>query len=265
MLVALVLALFGLAWGSFINALIWRLHENKDFVSSRSECTSCHHQLKAADLIPVLSWIWLGGKCRYCSKPISVQYPVVEILTSIAFLASYTYWPEEIGTTLEALFFVSWLLQLVILIALFVYDLKWFLLPNKLTYSLVGIVIIEQIVHSSTGQYSLANSLFGLLVGAGLFYAIYLISKGKGIGGGDVKLGIYLGVALGWQKALVALMVAFYSATLYALPLIMAGKVNRKSKIPFGPFIILGIISSKLFGDDLFNFLASVTGIDYYL
>lgn len=264
MTLALVV-LLGLALGSFINALVWRLHEGKDFVASRSECVHCHHQLSARDLVPVFSWIMLQGKCRYCHEPISIQYPIVESLTAISFGVSYLFWPEHLTNALDVSLFISWLIQLVILISLFVYDLKWYLLPNKLTYTLIAVALAEQIINTTTISELLLNTFIGVLVGSGLFYLIFMTTKGKGIGGGDVKLGVYLGLALGWQHALIALLVAFYSATLFSLPLILMRKVNRKSKIPFGPFIILGIVIAKLFGETLFSWLAAITGMGYYL
>src|SRR4051812_40657220 len=127
---AIYLFTLGLCLGSFINALIWRLHENKDWVKGRSQCPNCGHVLAAKDLIPVLSWLALRGRCRYCGRTISKQYPVVELLTGVAFAASYLYWPETLSESGQKLLLITWLTSLVGLMALLVYDFKWMLLPN---------------------------------------------------------------------------------------------------------------------------------------
>src|SRR5476651_645529 len=137
LMIIVVLVVFGLCLGSFVNALVWRLHEqdkkqakNLSILNGRSMCPNCKHELAAKDLVPVLSWLSLRGKCRYCGKPISVQYPLVEMVTSGLFVASYLWWPEVLhGAQVAA--FGLWLALLVGLMALLVYDLRWFLLPNR--------------------------------------------------------------------------------------------------------------------------------------
>ena len=130
-----ILAVVGLILGSFVNALVWRMHEGLSVAHGRSMCPHCKHTLAARDLVPVFSWLMLRGKCRYCKKPISPQYPLVELATSGLFVASYIWWPSVFTGSQEAIF-VLWLAILVGLVALAVYDIKWFLLPNKLIYPL---------------------------------------------------------------------------------------------------------------------------------
>src|SRR5579884_1106389 len=127
--VALILGWFGLCLGSFVNALVWRVHEEKDWVKDRSQCPNCGHRLVAADLVPVLSWIALRGRCRYCKKPISAQYPLVELVGGLIFALSYVYWPGGLHTAGAYVLFISWLVTSVGLLALTVYDARWMLLP----------------------------------------------------------------------------------------------------------------------------------------
>lgn len=224
----------------------------------RSMCPSCGTQLKVADLIPVVSWLYLRGKCRYCHKPISIMYPVVEVVTAILFVLSYIYWPLSFNS--EGIFcLIVWLILLINLIALAVYDIRWLTLPNKILYPLFGLVglqILAKVIFFSAGPHYILNVLFGLLIGGGIFYVLFQISGGKWIGGGDVKLGALLGLYLG-NATLAILMIFFASVigSLYSLPLIASGKINRKALIPFGPFLIVAAIILTLFGSSIMSWL----------
>lgn len=245
-LVVAALIFMGLCFGSFINALVWRLHEKRDFVSERSECIHCHHVLAWYDLIPVLSWLQLTGKCRYCKKPISPQYPVVEMVTMLLFVGSYFLWPYEFST-ISIILFIGWLVTIVFLVALAVYDIKWMLLPDKLTFPLIGLgTMLGLLLAYGVMRLSLIDSLlfigYGLLSIGGLYYALYILTKGQGVGFGDVKLGIAMGLMGGWKVGLITVMLANVIALLFVLPGMMSGSVKFKSRIPFGPFLIIGFI-----------------------
>jgi len=206
-----VLIVLGLCFGSFDNALVWRLHElskpKKQRVASaaelsiakgRSMCPDCHHTLAWYDLVPVLSWLSVAGKCRYCHKPISLQYPLVELTTAGLFVLSYQYWPLPIQGN-QLIVFGIWLLLLIGLMALLIYDLRWLLLPNKLVYPLTGLAAAQALISiaSSTNPAKAAlNTFLAVVVGSGLFYVLFQISDGKWIGGGDVKLGWIFGLAV---------------------------------------------------------------------
>lgn len=282
--------MLGFVFGSFVNALVWRLHEqskkpkaesgkriaNKkksaqltandlSIWKGRSMCPNCKHGLVAKDLIPVLSWLTLRGKCRYCHKPISIQYPLVELLTAGLFIISYLHWPNEAHATLAACFAVGrtpsaqaltlfgfWLVFLIGFVALAVYDLKWYLLPNKIVYSLMGVAAVQSIltVFVFGGGVHLAGQIaLSLVVGGGLFYLLYQVSSGKWIGGGDVKLGMLLGIVLADpQLSLFMIFVASLLGSIVTLPLLAAHKVTKSTHIPFGPFLIAGAIVAQLFG-----------------
>lgn len=265
-MVIAILLLLGLALGSFTNALVWRIHEqskrgkkrpNKklSILTGRSMCTNCGHQLSAADLIPVFSWTALRGKCRYCSKPIGWQYPVVELVTVVLFLASYVYWPYDLALVSSVFLFAFWLVFLVGFMALMVYDLKWYLLPDRVVYPLIGLAMIQTIAVAlffGGNWQMLLNAFLAVLASAGVFYAIYTFSGGKWIGGGDVKLAVVLGLLLG--TAPIALLMIFVSSVLgtaIAIPLLVSGKADRTSHIPYGPFLIIATIICYLFGKSI--------------
>lgn len=256
-LILISLLFLGLCFGSFVNALVWRLHEKRDFVRERSECVHCHHELAWYDLIPVLSWVGLRGKCRYCKKPISWQYPVVEILTAVLFVGSYLVWPF-VWSAFSIILFVIWLASVVMLVALLVYDFRWMLLPDKLTFPLMALSLIGGcILAYGLLNLSLAEGLlflgFGVMSLGGVYYVLYTISRGAWVGFGDVKLGIAMGLAGGWKVGLLTLMLANVIGLLYILPGLMTGKLKRTSRVPFGPFLIIGFMIAYLFVTPIAN------------
>lgn len=267
-MIYIILVILGLALGSFINALVWRIHmqgTHKDaqqelsIVRGRSMCPECRHQLAAKDLIPVISWLSLKGKCRYCNQDISYQYPLVELMTACLFVVSYLFLTSRLNTWLLIFSFALWLLILVGLITLSIYDLHWMLLPNRIIFPMFGLVILRVLVTIFEHNHHLLvleNSLWGLLIGAGLFYFLFQISKGAWIGGGDVKLGGLLGLLVGGPIAI--LLVIFLSSligTVISLPLMLTGNLTRSSKIPYGPLLIIGAIVVHLFGSIITSWL----------
>jgi prepilin signal peptidase PulO-like enzyme (type II secretory pathway) len=257
--------IFGLIFGSFINALEWRLHQKEEadlnkinldnslsIVNGRSVCPNCRHQLNALDLIPLVSYLLLGGKCRYCRKKINWQYPVVELLTALTFVIFYLFWPYSLASANGIFLLIISLLILIGLVALFIYDLKWYILPTSIIYVLFGLAFIYKILFYFTIDQSFSSvvvgSLVGLLIGGGLFYLTFILSKGQWIGGGDVRLGTLLGFFLGGPiNSLIFLFLASFIGSLYSIVLLLTKKANRKSLIPFGPFLILGAILVQLF------------------
>lgn len=253
----------GLIFGSFINALVWRLRENRDWVKERSECPHCHHQLAAKDLVPVLSWLYLRGKCRYCHKPIP-DSPLVELALPILFVLSYAYWPQPLsGVGLYE--FAFWLVFLIGFLALAVYDFKWFLLPDVIVFPLIGLAVVQVVgkwVFFGANWHDLLGSVVGAVVISGLFYLIHKISKGMWIGFGDVKLAIVLGLLAGGAlPALLVLFVASVAGSLFSLPLVIAGKANRKSHLPFGPMLIGGLLVVVLFGQAMLDWYIGLVNI----
>lgn len=267
LMIIAILFVLGLALGSFANALVWRTHEQEaekdkpkpdkrylsrlSITSGRSVCPECKHELASRDLIPVFSWLFLKGKCRYCGQPISAQYPLVELATGLLFVASYLWWPVDFSSAQTAVF-VLWLALLTGLLALLVYDLRWSLLPNRFIYSLsliAGAGAIIGVVIAQKPLTALLNVILAVIVGGGIFYGLFQTSKGKWIGGGDVKLGWLLGlVAATPARSMLFIFLAALLGSAVSLPLLATHRLKRTSTIPFGPFLIIGIIIVQLFG-----------------
>jgi leader peptidase (prepilin peptidase)/N-methyltransferase len=260
-----LLVLFGICLGSFVNALVWRIHEQDEkhtkskklsILNGRSMCPHCKHELAVKDLVPVLSWLALRGKCRYCHKAISWQYPAVELLTVLLFVASYIWWPAGLHNY-QISVFVLWLVLLVGLVALFVYDLRWFLLPNRIIYPssvVAAILAIIRLVNAASPAKAALNLLLAVVIGGGIFFVLFQISNGKWIGGGDVRLGWILGLVAGTPaRSILFIFLASIIGTAISLPLIYSHKLKRSSIIPFGPLLITGLFITQLFGSSILN------------
>ncbi len=239
--------------GSFVSALTWRLRQRKNFVTGRSQCVHCAHVLGPLDLVPVFSWLALRGRCRYCRQRIAWIYPVLELVTALVFVGSYVYWPAGLSNSYQWVFFILWLMSAVLFMALAVYDLRWMMLPDKIVWPLVLLALVAVAVRGSTEVDYVRDHLLGALIIWGFFMALIVVSRGRWIGGGDVKLAPAIGLWLGAAKTVVALLIAFYSATLVVVPLMLVRRISRKSKVPFGPFLIGGALVAMLFGERLIN------------
>lgn len=264
LMIIAILVVLGLCFGSFVNALVWRLHKQSEakgkkaadhysISHGRSMCVHCGHQLHTLDLLPVISWLGLRGKCRYCKKPISWQYPLVELVTAFLFVLSYTYWPQAVEG-LEIVRLSIWLACITGFMALIIYDLRWMLLPNKVIFTLYGFaaldVLLRVIQERSFGP--LVATTFAVLVGGGIFYVLFQVSEGRWIGGGDVKLGFLLGALVGSPvQAMLVLFSASLLGCFVAIPLLATGKAARSTRIPFGPFLIAAGIIVILFGSSI--------------
>jgi len=196
----------------------------------------------------------LGGKCRYCKQPIHWQYPMVEVFVAGLLVVSYSLWPYVFNG--EGLFrYIVWVLALVLLAALFVYDLRWMILPDKLNAALFGLATLQTLVSIffyHGGLIVLKDAFLGAIALGGLFYILFQVSDGRWIGGGDVKLGVGLGILAGsLPRAFLLLFLASIIGTFVSLGLIITNKVNRKARVPFGPFLIASIVIVQLFGSML--------------
>jgi prepilin signal peptidase PulO-like enzyme (type II secretory pathway) len=240
--------ILGLAVGSFLNCVIYRLETGESFLKGRSYCPHCKHILSWKDLIPIFSFLILKGKCRYCRRPISLQYPLVEFFTGILFVLFLIYGGR---TSIDLIFY--WVLTC-FLIIIFVYDLKHYLIPDKIIYPAIAIAFLNQILTSNI-EHLTSNLILGILPSL-FFLTIVLISHETWMGFGDFKLSILMGLILGWPKIMVALFFAFFSGALVSLVLIFFRKKTLKSQIPFAPLLVIGTFFSIFFGEKL---------IDWYL
>jgi prepilin signal peptidase PulO-like enzyme (type II secretory pathway) len=257
---ALVAGLFGLLFGSAINAIVWRLYVSRSWVKGRSECSVCGHTLAPRDLVPVVSWLLLWGRCRYCGKPIT-DPPTVELATAVVFALS--------GYALAATGRVDivtvgfWAVMLVMLLVLAVYDKRWMILPDKVVLPLIVIafgrcLVLAVLAHSPR---LLAGYLAAAVVAGGMFYAIVFFSKGRAMGGGDIKLAFVMGLILGPQSTGVALLLAFNVAALFGIALIVARRRSRSDQIPFGPFLVGGTIVAFLYGQSIVDWYLKLNGL----
>jgi len=257
--------LFGLAVGSFLNAVLFRMEKGESALRGRSYCPRCRHVLAVQDLIPVLSFFWLQGKCRYCTKHISFQYPIVELVTGFLFL--FVAWQQLaiINQQLASFNIIQMLYLLVVtslLIIIFVFDFKHYIIPDNIIYSAIGISFLYRVLESVyMGDVQLfTNSMVAAFLAAGFFLVIFLISRGRWMGFGDVKLALFMGLFLGWPNILVALFLAFFIGAIIGIGLISLKKKQFKSEIPFGPFLILGTFIALFFGNKLMNWYMSLSG-----
>lgn len=271
-MIIVALGVLGLMLGSFVNALVWRVHEQAvlagkkganvarrrqelSVLKGRSMCPHCSHTLAAKDLVPVFSWLALAGKCRYCGKPIAWQYPVVELLTGLLFAVSYMVWPLDFSGA-GLLQFVLWLVFITGFMALAVYDLRWMLLPNRIVVPLTILAALQTCV-VALWQADVAQ-LYQPLLGAGLifglFWVLYQLSGGKWIGGGDVKLAVALGLLAGTPlNALLVIFLASLFGTIGSIPVMLRGKQALGLHIPFGPYLLLATVAVVLWGAALFD------------
>ncbi|PIS40108.1 MAG: prepilin peptidase [Candidatus Nealsonbacteria bacterium CG08_land_8_20_14_0_20_36_22] len=245
-MISVIIFLTGLAVGSFLNCVIYRLAIPR----GRSFCPFCKHRLSWQDLIPVLSFFILRGKCRYCRKKISLQYPLVEIATGLLFLLIFNF-QFSIFNFIIACF----------LITIFVYDLKHFIIPDKIIFPAIIIALIFNFQFLISKQFSIFNYSILSAFGAAIFFlTIVLISRGKAMGIGDIKLAFFMGLFLGFPNILVALFLAFLIGAIIGVGLILAKRKTLKSEVPFGPFLVTGIFIALFWGEkmigwyfDLFN------------
>ena len=248
----LIVGLLGLVVGSFLNALIWRLHEGTSVLVGRSKCTSCSNTLAWKDLVPLISYLLLGGRCRTCTASISLQYPLVEVTTALLFLFAYGVYrlnaPEGllgaffgVSAMRDALAFILNLFFLSVLVVIFVYDFRWYLIPDIVTIPtiVIGFLLSGFLLSPSpcvgVGVHCLLsnpwiNLLFAALIAGGFFLAQYGISGGRWIGGGDIRLGFLMGVMVGFPGVLAALFFAYMFGSIIGLTLIAIGKRNAEAK-----------------------------------
>jgi prepilin signal peptidase PulO-like enzyme (type II secretory pathway) len=244
-LIGIFVFIIGLCIGSFLNCFIYRL-EHKKKMTGRSFCPKCKHDLCWKDLFPVFSFLFLNGKCRYCKKKISVQYPLVELVTGFLFVLIFLFFYQQ--ATPNQLIYILFLFYIFsALVVTFVYDLKHYIIPDKVLFP----AIIISLAYYLIPPYDFHHIVYGLLaavVASGFFLAIFLFSAGKWMGFGDVKLAVLMGLLLGLPNVLVALFLAFFFGAIIGLILMVVQKKSLKSEIPFGPFLIIGTFLALLYG-----------------
>lgn len=236
-------ACIGLTLGSFLNACVYRLHagisivRNKNGQPARSFCPHCKHTLGLRDLVPVVSYIALAGKCRYCHTPIHWQYPAVEVAAGV--LCALVAW--RFGWSVDTPIVVFFCMALLFI---FLYDLLYQLILDSVTLPLMPMVFVLSLVRGMEWK----SVLLGALVGGGFFAAQYMVSRGKWIGGGDIRLGVLMGLMLGLGVTVVALFLAYIVGACVAVYLLLAKRADLQSKVAFGTFLTAATVVCLLRG-----------------
>lgn len=284
----IVIAIFGLMIGSFCGASVWRLRarqliedkaageiidktelkllkkiSQKNVAEDRSQCLSCGHQLAWYDLLPVFSWLQLRGKCRYCKKSIGFFEPAIEFVVAVVFVVSYLAWPTPLESMISITQFIVWLIALTGLIILFCYDLKWYLLPNRVMFPVIGIAALYAIIQLTVSS-NFVNDIVSLMLGvaalSGLYLLLYVVSKGSWVGFGDIKLGLALALLVGqWPLALLILFLANVIGCLVVLPAMAFNKLDRNSRVPFGPMLIAAWWIASLGGNGIIHWYVTIS------
>lgn len=257
----LLIFIFGILFGSFLNCFIYRLEEGKSIWRGRSHCTQCKHQLGFLDLFPILSFVCLKGRCKYCKKKISFQYPLVEFATGFLFVLVFIKYFgtifafQSLGVAAYLLLFRDFFF-ISSLIIIFVYDLKHSIIPDKITLPAIAVAFIFNILLG----FPFTDLALSAIIGGGFFFLQFFLSKGKWIGAGDIRLGVLIGIMLSWPFVLAALIVSYIIGGVVSLVLLTQKKWTLKSKVPLGPFLVIGTVLTLLYGQRIIEWYIGVFG-----
>jgi leader peptidase (prepilin peptidase)/N-methyltransferase len=243
----ILIIVLGLAWGSFLNVVIFRLPRDMSLLKPPSACTQCGKNIPPYDNIPVLSYIILGGKCRFCRSKISFAYPLVEILTPLSFLILYT------QHHLSFFFFASCLFASALIVLGFI-DFYHQILPDEITLSGLILALIYSVFRL---DFTLMQGLIGAVSGAGFLLLVYgtyyLIRKKEGLGMGDVTMMLFVGAFIGWKLSLFTLILASFTGALIGILLILGKKRDLQYALPFGTFLAPAAFAALLWGEKIIN------------
>jgi leader peptidase (prepilin peptidase) / N-methyltransferase len=247
--------LTGLSFGSFLNVIVYRLPAQKSIVKPPSSCPSCAKQLGPVDLIPLVGYILLRGRCRYCGVTISIRYPFVELITGLLFLFTFYHF----GFNFSALFYLA---LLYLLLAISLIDLEHRIVPNTLVgagFLAAAILQIPSLAASVlsvpevliTGR-PIGDALLGMLAGGGLLLLVFIISRG-GMGAGDVKLIAMIGFFVGLSGTAIVLLLAFLFGAVVGVTFMILGKLTRKDALPFAPYLALAAFIQVFWGEQIWH------------
>lgn len=279
----------GLFVGSFLNVVADRISNGKSPLKGKSKCDYCEENLKAKDLIPLLSYVWLKAKCRYCDKKLSLYYPISELVTGLAFIGVAYY--LQVFSVANPFIWINFAYLAIIasfLIIIFLADVKYKIIPNKIVFPAILFLLVfmvgsftfialssyYQMKADPFGKYLLEVGYWsdqmmyllrslGLTIGSalligGFFWALIFVTKGKGMGGGDVKLAFLIGLINGFPLNIVAIVLAFVIGAIFSGILMLLKKKGMKDVIPFGPFLIIGSVLAFAFGQQIFNWYVTL-------
>lgn len=242
--------IFGIIFGSFFNVCIFRIPNNQSISNPPSHCYNCNTKLKPKDLIPILSWVFLKGKCSYCDSKISLRYPLIELLTGILFVLVYKVYGMNF-------IIINYLVLTSLLIIITFIDIDHYIIPDKI----IIFGSLFAVIFNLTGKgISLLDSLAGAIICGGgmllLINLIELIVKKEVMGGGDIKLFFMIGLFLGVKLGLLTILLSIYVGAIYGVIIIIYSNlknIDYNSMIPYGPFISIGAFIAVICGTDIIN------------
>lgn len=241
-----IVIVFGLLIGSFLNVCIYRVPRKQSIVFLASHCTKCKTELKPLDLVPVFSYCFLKGKCKYCKMKIGSKYAIIELVNAVMYLFLFM----KFGFSIE---FLEFAILTSLLIVITSVDLESQIIPDEFIVFGFAVIIIFIVISVFRGNLELLNSGIGLLLGGGIFLLIAVLSNGA-MGGGDIKLMALLGFWFGWQSILLIMFLSFVLGAIISVTLLLFKIKSRKDKIPFAPFIVLATILALFFGNEIISF-----------
>ena len=253
-----IVFLFGTLIGSFLNVLIYRIPKGENFVTENSHCMTCNHRLYAKDLVPLFSWLFLGGKCRYCKAKISAQYPIVEAINGIMYALIFWF---ICGEPRIALF--GYCAAFSALLVATVIDWRTMEIPDSMWVTvLIGGIItyIDELVAEGFDLDCLIERVIGFFAASGVLFLLAVITKG-GMGGGDIKLMAAVGFLLGWKVVLLTLVMGGFIGTLYLVFLAIKNKGKVPRKVPFGPHLSLATVICMFVGSNILDWYLALCGI----
>ncbi|MEG0695025.1 MAG: prepilin peptidase [Erysipelotrichaceae bacterium] len=242
LVIYLYIFVVGIVIASFMNVVIYRVPLNISVAKGRSYCPSCNHTLKAIDLVPVFSYMFLGAKCRYCHKSISFRYPFVELCGGIIAVVLFHHFPFEWIVIPSFLIFM-------ILLAMAWIDYDTMIIPNILQLWLIPFIIW---IVCLTNDVTLISRLIGMVSVSGFMILMNLIVKNS-FGGGDVKLMALCGFLLGWKNTILSMFIAVFIGGIYAVYLLIKKKQKKEAHFAFGPFLVVAIMISYLYGTGIIS------------
>ena len=244
----IVIFLYGIVIGSFLNVCIYRLPKKENIVKVRSHCMNCGYQLKWYDLIPLFSYLFLRGRCRKCGENISIQYPVIEALNGVLYLIIFAEYGLSVETLLYCLLFSA-------LVTLSVIDFRTYEIPLGINIFILALGLIRIVTdYTNWPQY-----VIGLFLVSGFLFVIYWVTHGRGIGGGDVKLMAACGLLLGWQLILTGFVAGcIIGSVVHLLRMKLSGEGHV---LAMGPYLSVGVMLAVLWGEKFLVWYLSCLGL----
>jgi prepilin signal peptidase PulO-like enzyme (type II secretory pathway) len=245
-----ILLLLGASWGSFLNVVAYRLPRKKTFLSGRSKCTHCDKVIHWYDMIPILSWFLLRGKCRFCKHKLSIQYLIAEIVAGSLFVFG--------GICIQD--WMHLLLYIVVIsffMVLFIYDIRAYIVPDIVSIPAIVIIFILNYLFTK----DLLSISIGALVGGLWFLVQFVVSKGRWVGGGDIRLGVLMGSLLGYPLIFLGLGLAYVGGSIIAVLLILIKKKTMKSRLPFATLLLPATLIAWIWGDIIWEWYVMLIGV----